>query len=111
MNRTSIVMATAAAMTVWSGAGAGEIVAKIPGPDGSWDYASFDSVGHRILISRADGVIAVRMPFHCPAPFLPSAVLGHARKTPRRACCTFRQRTTFADRRVNRSPSPGLSEF
>jgi hypothetical protein len=68
MNRTSIVVATVAAVTVWNGAGAGEIVAKIPGPDGSWNYASFDPVGHRILISRGDGVMAVdpatRKPSH-----------------------------------------------
>jgi hypothetical protein len=59
MNRTRIAAATVAALTVWSGAGAGQIVAKIPGPDGGWDYATFDPVGHRILVSRGDGVMAV----------------------------------------------------
>ena len=58
MNRTSIAL-TVAAMTVCNGAGASEIVARIPGPDGGWDYASFDPVGHRILVSRGDGVMAV----------------------------------------------------
>jgi YVTN family beta-propeller protein len=59
MNRMSVAAAAVAAMTAWNGAGAGEIVAKIPGPDGSWDYASFDPVGHRILVSRGDGVMTV----------------------------------------------------
>src|SRR5450631_176433 len=35
------------------------IVAQIPGPDGRWDYASFDSAGHRILISKSYGVMAL----------------------------------------------------
>ncbi|HEX7759466.1 MAG TPA: hypothetical protein VF459_08190 [Caulobacteraceae bacterium] len=35
------------------------IVQQIPGPDGSWDYASFDAAHHRVLISRSFGVEAL----------------------------------------------------
>jgi DNA-binding beta-propeller fold protein YncE len=36
-----------------------KIVAEIKGPDGSWDYASFDAAKRRVLISRAYGVMAI----------------------------------------------------
>ena len=35
------------------------VVARIPGPDGGWDYASFDASRHRVLITHGDVVIAV----------------------------------------------------
>jgi DNA-binding beta-propeller fold protein YncE len=33
-------------------------VARLPGPDGRWDYASIDKAHHRLLIGRADDVLA-----------------------------------------------------
>jgi DNA-binding beta-propeller fold protein YncE len=36
-----------------------KIVAEIPGPDGGWDYASFDTAKHRVLVSRSYGVMAI----------------------------------------------------
>jgi YVTN family beta-propeller protein len=36
-----------------------KVVAEFPGPDGGWDYASFDTAKHRVLISRSYGVMAV----------------------------------------------------
>ena len=35
------------------------VVAEIRGPDGGWDYVSYDSVGRRVLVSRSYGVMAV----------------------------------------------------
>ena len=32
-----------------------KVVASVPGPDGGWDYASFDAARHRIYISHGDG--------------------------------------------------------
>src|SRR5215470_2869576 len=36
-----------------------KVVAEIPGPDGGWDYASFDPTEHRVLVSRSYGVMAI----------------------------------------------------
>jgi DNA-binding beta-propeller fold protein YncE len=35
------------------------VVGRIPGPDGGWDYASFDVSHHRVLITHSDVVIAI----------------------------------------------------
>jgi YVTN family beta-propeller protein len=54
-----------AAVAAFAGpAGAGQnvayaVVGRIPGPDGGWDYASFDARLHRLFVSRTDGVLAV----------------------------------------------------
>src|SRR5215469_6965981 len=34
---------------------------QIPGPDGFWDYASFEPVKRRLYVSRADGVLALNV--------------------------------------------------
>ena len=36
-----------------------EVTARIPGPDGFWDYASFEPVKRRLYVSRGDGVMAL----------------------------------------------------
>jgi DNA-binding beta-propeller fold protein YncE len=36
-----------------------KIVQRIPGPDGGWDFASFDAGDHRVLVSRSYGVMTV----------------------------------------------------
>ncbi|HXA38160.1 MAG TPA: hypothetical protein VNW53_04110, partial [Phenylobacterium sp.] len=35
------------------------VTGKIAGPDGGWDYATFDPVHRRLYVSRTDGVMAV----------------------------------------------------
>ncbi|HVW68302.1 MAG TPA: YncE family protein [Steroidobacteraceae bacterium] len=35
------------------------IAGKIAGPDGGWDYASYDSGAHKIYVSRTDGVMSI----------------------------------------------------
>ena len=35
-----------------------KVIERLPGPDGRWDYASVDRAHHRLLIGRADGVLA-----------------------------------------------------
>jgi hypothetical protein len=37
------------------------VSAQIPGPDGFWDYASFDPVKRRLYVSRGDGVLALNV--------------------------------------------------
>jgi YVTN family beta-propeller protein len=36
-----------------------KVVGKIRGPDGGWDFASFDESGRRVLVSRSYGVMAI----------------------------------------------------
>ncbi len=36
-----------------------KVVGEIKGPDGGWDYASFDAAKRRVLISRGYGVMAI----------------------------------------------------
>jgi YVTN family beta-propeller protein len=36
-----------------------KVIQRIPGPDGGWDYASFDADRHRVLISRSYGVMTL----------------------------------------------------
>jgi YVTN family beta-propeller protein len=36
-----------------------KVVGQIRGPDGGWDYASFDAAGRRVLVSRSYGVMAI----------------------------------------------------
>jgi DNA-binding beta-propeller fold protein YncE len=35
------------------------VVGRIPGPDGGWDYASFDPVRRRVYVTHSDVVIAI----------------------------------------------------
>ncbi len=55
--------ALAATLVVGGGAQAAtptySVTAHIPGPDGFWDYVSFDPVKRRVYLSRADGVAFV----------------------------------------------------
>ncbi len=59
-HRRSIgLVALAAALSLGGGAMAAPsyaVTAHIPGPDGRWDYVSFDPVKRRVYISRADGL-------------------------------------------------------
>jgi DNA-binding beta-propeller fold protein YncE len=50
---------SAVAMGAWHGQATAQVLAEIPGADGSWDYATFDAAGHRVLIGRGDGITAV----------------------------------------------------
>jgi YVTN family beta-propeller protein len=36
-----------------------KVVGQIRGPDGGWDYASFDAANRRVLVSRSYGVMAI----------------------------------------------------
>lgn len=48
-----------AACQLPSTVGSQKVVQQIRGPDGNWDYASFDAAQHRILIGRSYGVMAL----------------------------------------------------
>ncbi len=55
--RPLILFAAMAAMAL--PAAATGIVDRIPGADGGWDYASIDSAGNRLFVSRSDGVMTI----------------------------------------------------
>lgn len=55
-----------------------QIAKRIPGPDGGWDYASFDSEGHRLFIARANAVQTVDIGTGQVTPELLPAQRGHA---------------------------------
>jgi len=38
-----------------------EVTAHIPGPDGFWDYASFEPIKRRVYIARGDGLMALNV--------------------------------------------------
>lgn len=60
----TVSMWTSLAALVWAAAGAtgaaaAGVTGQTPGPDGSWDYASFDAAHGRVLIARGFGVEAL----------------------------------------------------
>jgi YVTN family beta-propeller protein len=58
-HRLGLALVSAVAMGAWHGQAMAQVVAEIPGADGSWDYATFDAARHRVLIGRNDGITAV----------------------------------------------------
>jgi YVTN family beta-propeller protein len=54
------------------------VVADIPGPDGYWDYASFDPSSRRVYVSRDYGVMAVDLDSGTATPRLASGARVHA---------------------------------
>lgn len=62
MRRSGIAAFTAFAIAVSTtpiGAAEPSVVQRIAGPDGGWDLLSVDPAHHRLLVARADGVMAV----------------------------------------------------
>ena len=53
------VVAAALAALLATTANAQSVVKRFAVPDGGWDYVSFDSAGHRVMVGRSDGVLAV----------------------------------------------------
>ncbi|MHB8529523.1 MAG: YncE family protein, partial [Caulobacteraceae bacterium] len=56
---TLLAALTLAPAAFAEGASGLKVVARIPGPDGGWDYASFDPVGRRVLIAHGDAVMTI----------------------------------------------------
>ncbi|MDR3510243.1 MAG: hypothetical protein P4L73_01280 [Caulobacteraceae bacterium] len=54
------------------------LVGKIAGPDGYWDYASYDPASHRIYVSRDYGVMAVDLDTGAAMPKLATGQRVHA---------------------------------
>lgn len=59
-------------------ASAMQIAKRIPGPDGGWDYASFDAEGHRLFIARANAVQTVDIGTGQVTPAFLPAQRGHS---------------------------------
>jgi len=47
-----------------------KLAGTVAGPDGGWDYASIDAPRHRLLVARADGLMAVDLATHAVTPAL-----------------------------------------
>jgi DNA-binding beta-propeller fold protein YncE len=54
------------------------IVDRIPGPDGGWDYASYDAARNRVLVARTAAVTAVDLKTRAVNGAFASAARGHA---------------------------------
>ncbi len=59
--KTLLLAATAAAALIAGGAAADplHVVQRIAGPDGGWDYASFDAAHGRVYVAHTDKVLAL----------------------------------------------------
>ena len=68
------------ALIVATGAQAGgyHVTERIAGPDGGWDYASYDSLQDRVLVARTAAVNAFDLKTHKVNPSLAPAAWGHA---------------------------------
>ena len=49
------------------------VIGQTRGPDGPWDYASFDAAHHRVLVARSDGVMTLDTDTGVLAAFAPGA--------------------------------------
>jgi DNA-binding beta-propeller fold protein YncE len=60
-------------------AGSGyHVVDRIPGPDGGWDYASYDAARDRVLVARTEAVTAVDLKTRSVNPAFAKTARGHA---------------------------------
>ncbi len=70
---------TALAASTASAAGPGYHLAdRIAGPDGGWDYASYDAARDRVLVARTDAVTAFDLKTGKMIPAFAPATRGHA---------------------------------
>lgn len=54
-----------------------QIVERIPGADGGWDFASIDTAGNRLLVARSDAIEAVDLATRAVTGKLAEAHRGH----------------------------------
>ena len=59
MGGALLVMLAGAASASSAAPPAYAVTARIPGPDGFWDYASFEPVKRRVYVARGDGLMAL----------------------------------------------------
>lgn len=75
----TMCLATLAAASVAHAAGSGyHVIDRIPGPDGGWDYASYDAARDRVLVARTEAVSAVDLKTRVVNPAFAAAARGHA---------------------------------
>lgn len=55
----ALFAAATAGQAIAAGAGGLHVVGRIPGPDGGWDYVSFDAGHRRVLVAHSDTVLAI----------------------------------------------------
>jgi DNA-binding beta-propeller fold protein YncE len=55
-----------------------KIVRRIPGPDGGWDYASYDPAHHRVYVAHGDRIIAIDAATGEVNPHFADAARAHA---------------------------------
>lgn len=70
--------ALAAAASAHAAGSGYHVVDRIPGPDGGWDYASYDAARDRVLVARTDAVTAIDLKTRVVNPAFATAARGHA---------------------------------
>jgi DNA-binding beta-propeller fold protein YncE len=82
MTASPIAILCLAALAVAScaqAAGSGyRVIDRIPGPDGGWDYASYDAARDRVLVARTEAVTAIDLKTRTVNPAFAVAARGHA---------------------------------
>jgi DNA-binding beta-propeller fold protein YncE len=74
-----LCIATVAMASAAQAAGSGyHITDRIAGPDGGWDYASYDAGRDRVLVARTTAVTAVDLKTRVVNPAFAPAARGHA---------------------------------
>lgn len=74
-----LCLAALAAASCAQAAGSGyHVIDRIPGPDGGWDYASYDAARDRVLVARTEAVTAIDLKTRAVNPAFAVAVRGHA---------------------------------
>ena len=75
----ALCIAASAAASAAQAAGSGyHVIDRIPGPDGGWDYASYDAGRDRVLVARSAAVTAVDLKSRKVNPAFAPAMRGHA---------------------------------
>jgi DNA-binding beta-propeller fold protein YncE len=76
---TVLVLAALSVATAAQAAGSGyHVIDRIPGPDGGWDYASYDAARDRVLVARTEAVTAFDLKTRKVNPAFAAAARGHA---------------------------------
>ena len=72
------ILALSAATAPASAAPTYAVTGKIAGPDGSWDYVSFDAAHRKIYVSRSNGVSALDVDTGVLTPHLADGARTHS---------------------------------
>lgn len=82
MSRRRLVLLSAGlaaiASTVYAAGTGYHIVDRLAGPDGAWDYASYDASHNRVFVAQGGSISAFDLKTHTTNPTFATAVRAHA---------------------------------